>query len=156
GSFTLTAGGIILAVHKEIKPAAPAPQQTELLVSQNFYRFGDRYRNEGNEKFDKYVTDEFLSCAVYGANVVLTNPSSSPQKLELLLQIPRGAISTNGSKPTDSRRVRLDPFTTQSFEYYFYFPLPNGGNDDRFPHYPVNVARNEQVVGAAKPFNFRV
>jgi hypothetical protein len=156
GAFTLNAGGIILAVHKEIKPAAPAPKQTELLVSENFYRFGDRYRNEGNEKFDKYVTDEFLSGAVYGANVVVTNPTSSPQKLELLLQIPRGAISTNGSKPTDSRRVRLEPFTTQSFEYFFYFPSPNAANEDRFPHYPVNVARNEEVVGAAKPFDFRV
>jgi hypothetical protein len=155
GSFTLTAGGIILAVHKEIKPAAPVPQQTELLVSQNFYRFGDRYRNEGNEKFDKYVTDEFLTGAVYGANVVVTNPSSAPQKLELLLQIPRGAISTNGAKPTDSRRVRLEPFTTQSFEYFFYFPSPNAAQE-RFPHYPVNVARNEQVVGSAKPFAFRV
>jgi hypothetical protein len=156
GAFTLTAGGVILAVHKEIRPAAPAPQQTELLVSQNFYRFGDRYRNEGNEKFDKYVTDEFLAGAVYGANVVVTNPTSSPQKLELLLQIPRAAMSTNGSKPTDSRRVRLEPFTTQSFEYFFYFPSPNAANDDRFPHYPVNVARNEQVVGSAKPFAFHV
>jgi hypothetical protein len=156
GAFTLTAGGVILAVHKEIKPTAPAAQQTELLVSQNFYRFGDRYRNEGNEKFDKYVTEEFLAGAVFGANIVVTNPTSSPQKLELLLQIPRGAISTNGSKPTDSRRVRLEPFTTQSFEYFFYFPSPNTVPDDRFPHYPVNVARNEQVVGSAKAFAFRV
>lgn len=156
GAFTLTAGGLILAVHKEIKPAAVAPRQTELLVSENFYRFGDRYRNEGNEKFDRYVTDEFLAGTVYGANVVVTNPTSSPQKLELLLQIPRGAMSTNGSKPTDSRRVRLEPFTTQSFEYYFYFPSPNAAKEDRFPHYPVNVARNEEVVGSAKPFEFRV
>lgn len=156
GAFTLTAGGLILAVHKEIKPATKAPNQTELLVSQNFYRFGDRYRNEGNEKFDKYITTEFLAGMVYGANVVVTNPTSSPQKLELLLQIPRGAMATNGSKPTDSRRVRLEPFTTQSFEYFFYFPAPNAAQEDAFPHYPVNVARNEEVVGSAKPFAFRV
>jgi hypothetical protein len=37
---------LVLAVHKQIKPAAPAPGQTELLVSQNFYRQGDRYRQE--------------------------------------------------------------------------------------------------------------
>jgi len=155
-SFTLTAGGPLLAVHKQIKPAAPAPGQTELLVSQNFYRLGDRYRQEGNEKFDKYITDEFLAGAVYGANIVVTNPTSSPQKLDLLLQIPRGAMPVRGSKATESKPVRLEPFTTQSFEYFFYFPLPNAAPDERFPHYPVVVAKNEQVVGSAKPFNFHV
>jgi hypothetical protein len=143
-------------VDKQIKPAAPAPGQTELLVSQNFYRQGNRYRQEGNEKFDKYITDEFLAGAVYGANIVVTNPTSSPQKLDLLLQIPRGAMSVLGSKATDSKHVRLEPFTTQSFEYFFYFPAPNAPPEERFPHYPVVLAKNEQVVGAAKPFTFHV
>ncbi len=154
-SFTLTAGGPVIVVHKEVLPAAPAEGATELLVSQNFYRHGDRYRQEGNEKFDKYVTGEFLAGAVYGANVVVTNPTSSPQKIELLLQIPRGALPVLGAKPTDSRRVRLEPFTTQSFEYAFYFPAA-GAAGEKFPHYPVNVAKDEKVVGAAKAFAFPV
>ncbi|MEQ1860487.1 MAG: hypothetical protein ABMA13_11180 [Chthoniobacteraceae bacterium] len=153
--FTLTAGGPLVVVHKEILPAAPADGQTELLVSQNFYRHGDRYRQEGNEKFDKYVTDEFLAGAVYGANVVVTNPSSSPQKLELLLQIPRGALPVLGAKATESRRIRLEPFTTQSFEYAFYFPAPEA-TGAKFPHYPVHVASDERIVGAAKAFSFPV
>jgi hypothetical protein len=65
-------------------------------------------------------------------------------------------MPVNGSKPTDNRHIRLDPFTTQSFEYFFYFPTPNAAQEDRFPHYPVNVARNEQVIGSAKPFAFHV
>jgi hypothetical protein len=100
--------------------------------------------------------DEFLAGVVYGANVVVTNPSSSPQKLELLLQIPRGSLPVLGSKSTDSRRIQLEPFMTKSFEYFFYFPIANEGADDRFPHYPVQVVRAEQVAGAAKPFTFRV
>jgi hypothetical protein len=154
-AFTLKAGGPVIVVHKEVLPAAPAEGQAELLVSQNFYRHGDRYRMEGNEKFDKYVTDEFLAGAVYGANIVVTNPTSSPQKLDLLLQTPRGSLPVIGSKPTDSRRVRLDPFTTQSFEYAFYFPAP-GADGEKFPHYPVNVARDEKIVGSAKAFAFPV
>lgn len=153
GRFTLTAGGPLIAFHKEIKPAAPAKDRAELLVSQNFYRHGDRYRQEGNERFDKYVTDEFLAGVVYGANVVVTNPASSPQKLDLLLQIPQGALPVLGSKATDSKALRLEPFTTKTFDYFFYFPAPGA---QPFPHYPVNVARNEESVGAAKPFSFKV
>ncbi|MEA3208202.1 MAG: hypothetical protein QOE70_1259 [Chthoniobacter sp.] len=155
GAFTLTAGSPVIAYHKQIKPTEPAAAAggTELLVSQNFYRHGDRYREEGNEKFDKYVTTEFLSGVVYGANVVVTNPGSSPQKIEVLLQIPRGALPVLGSKATDSRRLRLEPYTTQTFEYYFYFPAPSA---QPFLHYPVHVSRNERVVGAAKPFTFKV
>jgi hypothetical protein len=153
GQFTLTAGGPLIAFHKEIKPALAAKENAELLVSQNFYKHGDRYRQEGNEKFDKYVTGEFLAGVVYGANIVVTNPTSSPQKLSLLLQIPQGALPVLGSKATDSRALRLEPYTTQTVEYFFYFPAPGA---QPFPHYPVNVARDGQSVGAAKPFTFNV
>jgi hypothetical protein len=155
GAYSLTAGGPIIAYHQEIKPAAPAPQNTELLVSQNFYRHGDRYRMEGNEKFDKYVTDEFLAGATYGANVVVTNPTSSPQKLELLLQIPQGALPVLKSRATASPQLRLEPYTTQTFEYFFYFPAATKPGAT-FAHYPVQVSRSEQIVGAAKAFTFKV
>ncbi len=154
--FTLTAAGPLIAFHKQIKPAAAAPENAALLVSQNFFRADDRYREEGNEKFDKYVTTEFLSGVVYGANIVITNPTSAPQKLTALLQIPRGALPVNSSKATDSRRLRVEPYTTQTLNYFFYFPAPNPANEDRFAHYPVQVARDEQIVGGAKPFTFKV
>lgn len=163
GQFSLTAAGPLVAFHKEIKPAAPAPENGALLVSQNFFRADDRFREEGNEKFDKYVTAEFLSGVVYGANIVVTNPTSAPQKLSALLQIPHGALPVNGSKATDSRRLRLEPYTTQTLEYFFYFPAPLearpavGGNlAVNEPHYPVHVSRDEQVAGAARPFIFKV
>ncbi len=154
--YTLTAAGPLIAFHREIKPAVAAQDNAALLVSQNFFRADDRYREEGNEKFDKYVTTEFLSGVVYGANIVITNPTSAPQKLTALLQIPRGALPVSGSKATDSRRLRVEPYTTQTLEYYFYFPAPNPANEDRFAHYPVEVARDEQIVGGAKPFTFKV
>ncbi len=156
GQFLFTAGGAAIVYHKEIKPAAPAKADAgQLLVSQSFFRQGDRYRQQGNEKFEKYVAEEFLTGAVYGANVVVTNPTSSPVKAEVLLQIPQGALSVHGSKPTDSLRLRLDPYTTKTFEYYFYFPsVPRAGM--KFPHYPVNVAVAGNSAAAAKAFEFNV
>jgi hypothetical protein len=157
GKFDLTAGGPVIAFHKEIKPSVPPAenaQPVQLLVSQSFFRAGDRYRMEGNEKFEKYITFEFLTGTVYGANVVVTNPTSAPAKAEVLLQIPRGALPVLGSKATDSRSVRLEPYTTKTFEYHFYFPATAGAN--MFPHFPVTVAVNGAVAGAAKPFEFNV
>ncbi|QIF00218.1 autotransporter-associated beta strand repeat-containing protein [Roseimicrobium sp. ORNL1] len=173
GQFTLTAAGPVIVYHKEIKPAtenrkavpavAPGPEgiapgtafTPDLLVSQVFFRHGDRYRQVGNEQFEKYVTAEFLTGAVYGANVVVTNPTSSPAKAEVLLQIPQGSLPVAGSKATNSRRVQLAPYTTQTFEYYFYFPaIPAAGT--KFAHFPVSVAVSGNVAGTAKAFEFPV
>ncbi|HYR59393.1 MAG TPA: hypothetical protein VEO95_12220, partial [Chthoniobacteraceae bacterium] len=155
-AFTLTAASPIIAFHKQIEIADAAARDEAgpaLLVSENFFRADDRYREEGNEKFDKYVTDEFLAGVLYGANVVVTNPRSTPQKLELLLQIPQGALPANGSKATDSRRLRLEAFSTQTLEYFFYFPAPA---PKPFAHYPVHVSRAEHAAGAAQPLTFKV
>ena len=62
----------------------------------------------------------------------------------LLLQIPQGALPVLGSKATDSRRLRLEPYTTQTFEYFFYFPGANKPGAKPFAHYPVNVARGAE------------
>ena len=62
--------------HKEIRAGAPAGEGAPILVSQHFFRADDRYRHENNERFEKYVTEEFLQHVVYGAQVVLTNPTA--------------------------------------------------------------------------------
>ncbi|MFM7182797.1 MAG: hypothetical protein ACKO2G_15220 [Verrucomicrobiales bacterium] len=157
GRFELKAGGPLIAYHKEIKPSNPPAddaQSVPLLVSQSFFLNGDRFRMEGNEKFEKYVTFEFLTGTVYGANIVVTNPTSVPAKSEVLLQIPRGAMPVLGTRSTNSRSVRLEPYTTQTFEYFFYFPATAG--KEKFKHFPVTVAVKGQVAGSAKPFEFNV
>ncbi|HEX8294701.1 MAG TPA: hypothetical protein VF593_00240 [Chthoniobacteraceae bacterium] len=159
GAFTLTAASPLLAFHKQIKPAnqqalgSSSQNAPELLVSQNFFRLDDPSQQEGNETSDKYVSEEFLSGVVYGARIVVTNPSSTPRKLELLLQIPRGALPVRGSKATESRRLQLGAYTTQTFDYCFYFPVPGAVP---FLHYPVTVSHDERAAGAAKPFLFKV
>lgn len=157
GQFTFNANGPVIVYHKEIKPAAAAKaDQPQLLVSQSFFRQSDRFRQEGNEKFEKYVTEEFLTGDVYGANVVVTNPTSSPVKAEVLLQIPQGALTVLGSKTTNSYYLRLEPYTTKTYEYYFYFPSVSAKAGIKFAHFPVNVALNGANAASAKPFEFPV
>ncbi len=144
--MTLTPGSPLVVFHEEIKEAKDAAAQTPILVSQNFFRHGDRYRFVDNERLDKYVTDEFLVHTVYGCQIVVTNPTSSPQKLDVLLQIPVGALPVLNGQATRSAHIDLQPFNTQTVEYYFYFP-----GDGKYPHYPVHVSKNGELVANAEP-----
>ena len=88
--LTLTAASPLIVVHQEVKPATRA--EGKVLVSQSFFRRDDRYRQVNNERVDKFVSEEFLTHVVYGCQVIVTNPTSSRHKLDILLQIPQGAI----------------------------------------------------------------
>lgn len=149
--MTFTAASPVVAFHEEIRPAETVAEQTPILVSQNFFRHSDRYRYVDNVQQDKFVTDEFLVDVVYGCQVVVTNPTSSPQKLSVLVQIPQGSLPVLGAQATRSVQIDLPPYHTQSVEYHFYFPAAG-----EYPHYPVHVAANEQVLAFAAPFTFRV
>ncbi|MBC8291398.1 MAG: hypothetical protein H8E37_13940 [Planctomycetes bacterium] len=96
-------------------------------------------------------TGEFLTHAVYGCQVVVTNPTSSQQKLNVLTQVPRGAIPVLNARYTKSIPVDLKPYHTQTIEYHFYFP--ETGN---YSHYPVHVARSEELIAHAEPVSLKV
>lgn len=154
GALTFAAASPVILFHKEIQEAPVSAEKTPILVSQDFFRHGDRFTQAGNEQVEKYVTDEFLAGVLYGCQVVVTNPTSATQKLDLLLQVPEKSIPALGSEYTTSRHVRLDPYGTQKLEYYFYFPMTSG--EETFAHYPVHVAKNEKHIAWADPFRFNV
>ncbi len=151
GKMTLTPGGKLIAFHEEVRPAVGAGGQLPILVSQNFYRGGDRFREENGEKLDKFVTEEFVVHTVYGCQVVVTNPTSSRQKLSVLLQLPVGAVPVANGRYTKAVPLDLEPYHTRTIDYAFYFPTPG-----QFAQFPVHVAKDEQFVIAAKPVTFNV
>ena len=101
-AFSTTAASPTIVFHKQIQQAPISDDRTPVLVGQNFFRHGDRYIQVEGQKRDKYVTDEFLRGAVYGCQVVVTNPTSATQKLSVLVQIPEKAMPVLGSKRTRS------------------------------------------------------
>jgi hypothetical protein len=149
--LTLKTGGPVVVFHEEVKAAKPAAGTATILASQNFFRHGDRHRQENGEQFDKYVTEEFLTQVIYGCQVVVTNPTSTRQKLAVLTQIPLGSMPVMNAQATKTTYLTLEPYHTQTVEYHFYFPGPGA-----FAHFPVHVARNEELVASTSPFVFRV
>ncbi|WLE95185.1 MAG: hypothetical protein QTN59_10845 [Candidatus Electrothrix communis] len=148
--LVFTAASDLILFHRQVLEAQGESREV-LLVNQSFFAQDDRYRHENNQRFDKFISKEFEQGRVYGCQLVITNPTSTWREVDVLQQIPAGAIPVLGGMRTKSRHAVLEPYSTQSQEYFFYFPQPGV-----FPHYPVHVAQNEQVVAAAEPFVFTV
>ena len=149
--MTLNVASPVIAFHEEVRPAIAAKTKLPILISQNFYRASDRYREENGEKVDHFVTEEFLTHTTYGGQIVVTNPTSSRQKLTVLYQLPVGAMALGKGQQTKSILLDLEPYRTQTIDYLFYFPAAG-----KFDQFPVHVAKNEQYVASAEPFTFNV
>ncbi|MGC6564209.1 MAG: hypothetical protein ACON38_01215 [Akkermansiaceae bacterium] len=151
GALDFTAGDSLLLFHREIKEAGMAANRPPLLVSQSYFQLNDRFRMENGQKVDKFITDEFVRGIVYGAQVVVTNPTSSRQRLDILTQLPQGAIPMLGQRSTGTKPIQLEPYSTFRLELAFYFP-----NSGEFPIYPAHLSRNGEVVANADSLVFKV
>ena len=151
GDLNFTAGGPVLLFHREVKEAGMAANRPPLLVSQSYFQWDDRFRMENGEKVDRFITDEFVRGIVYGAQVVVTNPTSSRQLLDILTQLPKGAIPVSGQRTTANQKVGLDPYSTHRLELAFYFPASG-----EFPAFPAHLSKAGEVVGHADPLTLKV
>lgn len=149
--LTLEAKSPLLLVRKELRDASAPAEEDSILISQSFFRLDDRYRYDGNQRRDKFVADEFVVDVPYGCQVVLTNPTSAPRELELLMQIPEGAIPVQTGYETRGMTVLIGAYGTTVVENAFYFPAPLDA-----AHYPAHVGRAGQLVAFAQPVRLNV
>ncbi|MFT7668364.1 MAG: hypothetical protein ACI8X5_001056 [Planctomycetota bacterium] len=149
--LTMESASPLLLVREDLTMGEIDESKQPVLVSQNLFRADDRYRYEGNQRFDRFVTAEFLPEVAYGAQVVVTNPTSSSRQLKLLIQIPQGAIALSNGARTSGRSLSLDSFGTQVVEYYFYFPKTGG-----FSHYPAQLSESASLIASASAMAINV
>jgi len=151
GALEFTAGGNVLFFHREVKGAGMADNRPPLLVNQSYFQLNDRFRMEDGQKIDKFVTQEFVRGVVYGAQVVVTNPTSARQRLDILSQIPKGAIAVRGLRSTVTQRIQLEPYSTHRLETSFYFPASG-----QFASYPAHLSKSGAVIAHADGLSFKV
>jgi len=149
--LTLTASTPAIVVSEQILPAEPSEDDRPLLISQQFFRPDDMYRFEDNEQIEKFITGEFIRRRVYGARITLTNPTASRRRLNVLLQLPLGAIPLRNGFYTDDKNVLLQAYTTQTVEYFFTFP-----ESGIFSQFPAHAADKEAIIGKAEARTFDV
>ncbi|QTA80960.1 Uncharacterized protein dnl_32770 [Desulfonema limicola] len=150
-SFSLKPASPMIVFHKEIRKAVLSEEKIPVMLSQNFFRTDDRYKYVDNERFDKFIIDEFLFRTAYGCQAVLSNPTSSRQKLRILLQVPQGSVPLQTGFYSKGIPVTIEPYNTKTFEYYFYFPKTGS-----FNIYPAQVAKNEAFITSAHALEFKV
>ena len=151
GKLTITAAGPMIVLHQQNREVKFDREETSVFVSENFFQANDRYRYLEGVKSDKFVDGDFLADVLYGAEVVITNPTSTPIAIDLLLQIPQGAMPISGSYQTRSISMQLNAFSTQKVEYSFYFPAAG-----EFTHYPAHVSNDVKILAVAASRNFNV
>lgn len=143
GGMILTAAGPVIVFHKDIKQSEVEKRQ--VLVVQNFFDPEDRHATINGEYGEKYIEEEFLNRKVYGCNYIISNIGSSPQRVEVLLQVPVGAIPVLNGSVTKSVYMDVSSYTTQSGEFHFYFPRTGD-----YPIFPVHAARDEKAIAWAQ------
>lgn len=134
----------LIVFHEELVKVAGSEGRTKVLVGQSCLRADDPWTYEGGEQVEKYVTGELLSQVVYTTKVIVTNPTSARQKLDLLLQIPRGAVPTSSGFETKTVHISLPGYSTHTAEYSYYFPLAGA-----YSHFPVHASIAGALVASA-------
>ncbi|MCA8949786.1 MAG: hypothetical protein KDE27_09810 [Planctomycetes bacterium] len=148
---TLRAATPLLLVRKEVTRATVADDEPPLLLGENLFRLDERFQYDSGVQREKFVNDEFLTSTPYGAQVVVSNPTAQRRTVDVLLQIPAGALPVQRGFWTRSIAVDLSPYETKPIEYAFYFPAPGD-----FAHYPAHAATKGRLVAAAEARTLRV
>lgn len=135
----------------EASAEAEVSSEIPVLASQRFYLDTPEFQQRNAKHDHEYVSDEFLTGSVYGCQIVITNPTAQSRELDVLIQIPQGAIPIGDARATRTIPLNVPAFQTKIIQYSFYFPILGD-----FTHYPVHVAHEEKIVAFTDAAEFHV
>ncbi|KRW99796.1 hypothetical protein PPERSA_07873 [Pseudocohnilembus persalinus] len=121
-------------------------QNNQIIVNQYITNpENDTYTDENNIKQIKTV-DQFETFKIYTLNTRLVNASFSNLIVNILLQIPEGAVQLGHNLQTDNIIKELKQLQTFEINIPFYFP-----ETGKFKLYPASAIINntEKIVGIA-------
>ena len=132
----------IILFTKEIAEC-PVDLNTKLLINQ---AISDKEHNEDNININ--------NCSInikYSYQVIVTNISNKTLSFQLFIQIPEGAIGLNNTYYTNCFNIKLDPYKTNKYTIYFYFPKE--GNFIQY--YPV-ASQNNKIISFGNSLLYKV
>ena len=142
-TFIELKGGNSLLFLKHLKERDPVPDNSQTILSaQKWFDRDERfeYNLESGQQEEKHI-DYFIKGKIYGSQVVVTNVSSVEQKIQIITEVPRGAIPVYYNDYHQSYELKLSQFSTQQFEFFFYFPVSGS-----FSYCPACVTREGKKV----------
>ncbi|KAK2954802.1 putative Actin-binding protein [Blattamonas nauphoetae] len=146
GDASGTVPGLLFVKEMKGEPANTSISTTQhtLLVEECVVDPSDaEIVDEDGERSRKYVSNLSLRpCVPYTADVMVTNTSSSAFEVDILLQIPQGAVPLENGFYTKTQHRKVERYSTEIVSYSFYFPF-----EGEFSHYPAQVMRKGKVMG---------
>ncbi len=143
-SLKVKARAPMLLYYKDTRETDKVAPDSPVLVRQTFHRLDDRFRLEEGRKVENTISGGFRSGVAYGTSLVVTNPTCAGRRIEVLAQIPAGAIPLAGREATLSETRELEPYGVLTLNLAFYFPAPGS-----FSSYPLQVAEGDTVLACA-------
>ena len=145
-SLRVKARAPMLLFYKDTRETAEVAPDSPVLARQTFHRLDDRFRQEGGRKIENTITTGFRTGIPYGGSLVVTNPTGTGRRIDVLAQIPAGSIPLAAKEPTLAETRELEPYGVLTFDLAFYFPAPG-----EFTAYPLHVAENGTILTHTAP-----
>lgn len=142
-TYLTLSGGNALLYLKHLKEREAVQDTTNaVLAAQKWFDRDERfeYNLETNKNEEKTI-EYFITGKIYGSQVVVTNVSSVEQKIQIITEVPEGAIPVIKNDFHQSVDLKLNQFSTHTSEFYFYFPKAGD-----FTYCPACVTREGKKV----------
>jgi hypothetical protein len=140
-SLRLTLASPALVFDEQIEDVADARSDTPILLAQRLLA-GDSVLDDAAE---------LSPGRVYTCEVVVTNTDRHDRQVDVLIQIPSGAIPLAGYRSTWNERLHLAPYRSTSLSYDFYLPQPGLA-----VHHPATASVDDGVLARAQPRTYQV
>ena len=139
--------GKLIQFCKQMNEGSAGKIDMDIIVSQRFYDPLDKYiYDETNPNISTLKRiEEFLVGKIYTSRVAVTNSSESVVEIEVVCEIPQGAIPVNCLDYTKTYIMRPNPLQTMIKEFNFYFP-----KEGDFTVYPATAIKNNQMITYAQ------
>ena len=137
----------IVVLSKEIIQKQGEVQKLDVLVAQRFVDKKDpviyEELEDGIREYEKEVV-EYIKGNVYHSRIVVTNSTTTKLNLNILREIPQGALPVSSKDYFKIENVDISSFSTKVIEFDFYFPATG-----QFTVYPATVIYNDKIVTTA-------
>ncbi len=141
----------MLLFYKDTRRTENVAAESPLLVRQTFSPLAEPFLTVNGRQVENPVTGDFRPGVPYREALVVTNPTGIGRRIDVLAQIPAGAIPLQGSLPTLSSTHELKPYGVVMLELAFYFPTAGD-----FAVYPVQVSEDGVILADTKSRTLRV
>jgi hypothetical protein len=136
----------MLLFYKDTRETTKVAKDSSVLVRQTLHRLGEEHRSDEGQKVENALEGELVAGEPYGLSLVITNPDGNERRIDVLAQIPAGAIPLAGQPVTLAKTVVIEPYGVEKLDLAFYFPAPG-----TFPLYPLHVAEGDTILAHTAP-----